>query len=1028
MRFLRLPSLSIRLKQGLTTGLLCGLLLTLIRPTDRLQPLDRAAMDTMFQFRGKRSLSRDIVVVRAEEGDIEKLGGWPLPRSIYARLVERFHKAGTKTIAFDILFQQDAPKTERDEAAGKGPKALPLEDIALGDAIANAGNVVHAANFYLQAQIDPLALQPIRPETDYPSGQAPRDRLSRVPERFSLALPNDLSCLTATSGYTARPQLLAGAVGIGHVTVYPEWDGALRRVPNVIRFVQRVETGSREIGEQERLYPSLALATAAHFLDVPRSAIRVESHGQAGGEVVLPLPGGEKRRIPLNSDGETLINWVGQNVRFNPLTFREALDTNAHRDEEFKGKVILIGIAAAGAYEHHATPFSPNFPAVLVQANALDDILSNRLLREAPDWLQVALILMLSALAGLMASGRNAKSTAVLFGLLCFSVYTLSAMLLAFGNYYLPVGIALVGAAIACAAALGIQQIADSQQLRLAEERYALAVRGANDGLWDWNLISNAMYFSPRWKEMMGCEDNEISQNPDEWFRRVHPEEIGLLRDTLSAHISGKTPHFEQEYQMLHKNGTYRWMLSRGLVIRNEEGRAVRMAGSHTDVTGRKQAEKQLHRNAFYDTLTGLPNRALFINRLDQAVGRAQRKSDYKFAVLFLDVDRFKNINDSLGHASGDLMIKEMARRIAGCLRLGDTPARIGGDEFAVLLDDIADANDATRVAERFQQELSQVFMLGEHEFAPSISVGIALSTTGYEHAADVLRDAEIAVARAKSLGMGRREIFDTAMHERAVRLLRLESDLRRALEKQSFEVYYQAIVELKSGRIAGFEALARWLHPSRGMISPGDFIPVAEDTGLIVPLDQWMLRESCRQMMEWQERAGGNLPLFMSVNLSSKQFSSSDLVEQVQQALTATNFEPRRLKLEITESAIMDNAETAASMLLEMREMGIQLSIDDFGTGYSSLSYLHRFPLDTLKIDRSFVARMGDHGEEEIVRTIIMLSKNLAMAVVAEGVETQEQLDILRKLDCDYGQGYLFSRPLTAEDAFKLIQRNPTW
>jgi diguanylate cyclase (GGDEF)-like protein len=416
------------------------------------------------------------------------------------------------------------------------------------------------------------------------------------------------------------------------------------------------------------------------------------------------------------------------------------------------------------------------------------------------------------------------------------------------------------------------------------------------------------------------------------------------------------------------------------------------------------------------------------VNRLDQAVGRAQRRAEYKFAVLFLDVDRFKNINDSLGHSAGDLMIKEMARRIAHCLRLGDTPARIGGDEFTVLLDDIADASDATRVAERFQQELSQPFALDGHEVVPSVSVGIALSTTGYERAEDVLRDADIAVARAKVLGTGRREIFDTAMHERALRLLRLESDLRRALERQAFEVYYQAIVSLKTGRLSGFEALARWQHPARGMISPGEFIPIAEDTGLIIPMDQWVLGEACRQMNEWQERLGADLPLFISVNLSSKQFSSSDLVEQVQRAFQSSNYEPRKLKLEITESAIMDNSESASHMLARLRELGIQLSIDDFGTGYSSLSYLHRFPLDTLKVDRSFVSRMDDQGEVEIVRAIITLAQNLAMNVIAEGVETPEQLALLRELKCDYGQGYFFSRPLTAIDAWELIQRNPEW
>lgn len=997
-----------RLRQGILVGLICGLLLILLRATTLLQPLDRAVMDTMFQLRGAGWSSPHVLIVKIDERDIEGMGGWPLPRKRYSDLILRLNKAGVKTIVFDVMFLQDSPSRADDES--------------LIQTCAEAGNIVHAATFYVPPRISSLFFVPTRLETLYPFGQVPRYRL--FPTQFGLPESN-INCLEAIRGSASLPALLDSAGGLGHVTVYPEWDGALRRIPQIIRYRQAIREG-----EQVGLYPSLALSSALHFWNVPRDKVQIVPRGWDGGsEIRFPAPDGKVRRIPINSDGESMVNWVGDNKAIASFSYKDLMAKgSAVTDDMLSGRVVIIGITAPGAYEGHATPFSPNQPAVELQANALDNILEDRVIREAPHWMHIALMLLMSVVAGALVGGQSARINIGLLAVMCFGIYTLGGMLLAWGHVYLPIGSPLLCVLVSCIAALSYRQTTDAAQLRLAEERYALAVRGANDGLWDWNLLTNKIYYSPRWKEMMGCNDEEVTNSPDEWLRRVHPEDIGPLRDVLKEHVAGKTEQLVMEYRMLHKSGAYRWMLTRGLRVVNSENRAARMAGSHTDITERKRAERQLRVNAFYDALTGLPNRALFVNRLEQAVGRAHRRADYKFAVLFLDVDRFKNVNDSLGHTAGDELIKEMAKRIAVCLRLGDTPARLGGDEFTILLDDIEDVSDATRVAERFQQELSQPIMLGDQEVTPSISVGIALSTTGYEKAEDVLRDADIAVARAKSLGAGRREIFDTRMHERAVSLLRIESELRRALEKQAFEVYYQAMVDLKTGYLCGFEALARWPHPARGMIQPGEFIPIAEDTGLIIPMDQWVLRESCRQLNEWKERAGRDLELFMSVNLSSKQFSQADLVEQIQKSLQLENFDPHRLKLEITESAIMDNTESAAAMLLRLRELGLQLAIDDFGTGYSSLSYLHRFPMHTLKIDRSFVKAMSDRGEVEIVRAIITLSKNFGMTVVAEGVETEDQLRLLRELNCDIGQGYFFSRPLTGEDAFRLIESKPQW
>ncbi|HEV7858980.1 MAG TPA: EAL domain-containing protein [Pyrinomonadaceae bacterium] len=444
--------------------------------------------------------------------------------------------------------------------------------------------------------------------------------------------------------------------------------------------------------------------------------------------------------------------------------------------------------------------------------------------------------------------------------------------------------------------------------------------------------------------------------------------------------------------------------------------------------TSRELEESREHfrHAAFHDALTGLPNRTLFADFVKLAIERAKRQDVYSFAVLFLDLDRFKYINDSLGHTYGDQLLIEIARRLEKCLRSVDTVARFGGDEFAILLDGIKDSSDAIKVAQKIEEELLLPFNLGRHEAFTSASVGIALSTTGYEHPDDILRDADTAMYRAKDAGKARYELFDTEMHSRAVLRLNLENDMRRAIERQEFRAYYQPIMHLETGKVAGFEALARWEHPERGLVSPTEFIPVAEETGLIVPIGLWMLEEACRQMHEWHCQSPANRLLTISVNLSGKQLMQPDLIEQIEQILCGTGIEPRCLKLEITESVVMENAEVVTVMLNQLRALNIRLSIDDFGTGYSSLSYLHRFPVDTLKIDRSFISRMGpDNENNEIVRTIAKLAQNLGMEIVAEGIETEEQLRQLSLLACEYGQGYLFSHPLSAEATSGFIQRD---
>ncbi|HEY5074645.1 MAG TPA: EAL domain-containing protein, partial [Pyrinomonadaceae bacterium] len=442
-----------------------------------------------------------------------------------------------------------------------------------------------------------------------------------------------------------------------------------------------------------------------------------------------------------------------------------------------------------------------------------------------------------------------------------------------------------------------------------------------------------------------------------------------------------------------------------------------------------QESKDHFRHAAFHDALTNLPNRALLAENLKFVIERAKQHEDYQFAVLFLDLDRFKNVNDSLGHSIGDQLLITMARRLESCIREVDMVARLGGDEFAILLDGIPNQAEATNMAQRIQEKLQSPFNLSGHEVFTTTSIGIAVSATGYDDPENMLRDADTAMYRAKAQGKACYEVFDKGMHTHAVYVLQMENDLRRAIEREELRVYYQPIVALENGQLAGFEALIRWQHPERGFINPSDFIPLAEDTGLIVPLGLWILKRACQQLCQWQWQSPANRSLFMSVNLSGKQVAQPDLVENIRDILDETHVDAKHLKLEITESAVMENAEMAARLLKRLKALGVQLSIDDFGTGYSSLSYLHRFPVNTLKIDRSFVGRIGEAAENiEIVRTVISLAENMGMEVVAEGIETLSQLTQLRKLKCQYGQGYLFSRPVDAQSVSSWISKKPHW
>ena len=580
--------------------------------------------------------------------------------------------------------------------------------------------------------------------------------------------------------------------------------------------------------------------------------------------------------------------------------------------------------------------------------------------------------------------------------------------------------------------------------LREREQQYALAFKGANDGLWDWNLKTGEIFLSSRWKEMLGFAGHEIDNHIDSWLPLVHPADLNGLKLAIVSHIEGNTAQFYYESRMLNKEGKFQWMLSRGMTVRDDAGEAYRMAGSQTDITARKIMELKLSHDVFHDSLTGLPNRALFMERLQHAMIRVGRREGMNIGVLFMDLDRFKIVNDSLGHSAGDQLLIEFARRVAVCLRPGDTLARLGGDEFCVILEEIASVDDANAVANRIQEQLKHPIRVKESDLFVTASMGIALSTPNYHNWEDLLRDADIAMYRAKSKGQAGLESFESGMHTQAITLQNLDSGLHHAVRyiqptvsglhhavaSNEFLLNYQPIISLMTGRLTGFEALIRWKHPTRGHVMPNQFIPIAEETELIVPITYWVLREACTQMRAWQLRFPKASSMSVNVNLSARSFSQPNLIPQIASILEETGLKASSLKIEITEGVIMKNSHATADVLAELKSLGLQLCLDDFGTGYSSLSYLHRFPLDTLKVDRSFVGKLSgkDNKTKSITRAIVNLAHNLNMTVVAEGVERTEQLAELRQLKCDFAQGYLFSRPVETEMIEKLIETKPVW
>jgi diguanylate cyclase (GGDEF)-like protein/PAS domain S-box-containing protein len=638
-------------------------------------------------------------------------------------------------------------------------------------------------------------------------------------------------------------------------------------------------------------------------------------------------------------------------------------------------------------------------------------------------WRQNFLWTSLTYFAGASAAGIIAKLIAA-FGLYAFLAAAPIVVVVYFTycTYLKNVEASTKQAEVARQHALEVQQ--HMEALRESEERFRSAFDYATIGMGVVSLDGRWLQVNPSLCEIVGYGDGELlGLNIKEI---THREDLVALDEQIQRLAEGAISSHQTEVRYAHKQGKEVWAHLGMSLVRDGQTKPLHLIFQIQDITDRKRAEEQLLHDAFHDALTGLPNRALFMDHVKMAIQRSRRNGERLFAALFLDLDRFKIINDSLGHMVGDQLLVGIAHRLEACLRPGDTVARLGGDEFTILLEDLAETEDAIEVARRVQEAVSQPFNIGGHEVFSTVSIGIALSDTGYERAEDILRDADTAMYRAKMLGKKRHVVFDRGMHDRAMELLQIETDLRRAITRKEFFLNYQPIVSLETGKVCSFEALVRWRHPERGLVMPSEFVPVAEETGLIIPLGQWVLSEACRQMREWQKFFGISESVTMSVNLSGRQFSQADLIEQVSAALREAGLRPGCLKLEITESMVAENIDTAIGMLTQLRDLGVGLSIDDFGTGYSSLSYLHRFPIDTLKIDRSFVTQMMDNTENaEIVRTIVTLARSLDMKVIAEGVETREQLHHLSELECGYGQGYLFSKPVSAGQAIELLLKD---
>jgi diguanylate cyclase (GGDEF)-like protein/PAS domain S-box-containing protein len=1020
---LRLRALRMTMTSALLTAAMAGLFMV-GGDWPLAQRLEGQLLDLRFQLRGPTAPAADIALVAIDEKSLQRYGRWPLSRRLYADLVDRLAAAGARSIVFDLLFAEpelNLPSvlhnTLSDLAAALPDSAQraamtdllrqATPDDQLAAAFRRAGDVVVPISF----RLDPVAAaveQPkqaaVGPETD--TAQWAFNIVRGDAATISYTLPS-------AGLLTPVPTLAAAALGAGHDASVYDADGGLR---------YDYAAG----GLNGKLYPSLSIRAAAAFLGTPWPNVQASlGRGIAIGAL----------RVPVDKQNRIVVNYDGPAGTFATFSLVDVLDGMVPAST-FAGKLVLIGPTGVGITEFVRTPFDEQLPGIERYASIIGHILHGGALQK-PAWHDAAVfaaILCLGFLVTLTAPRLNlalslpvAAAAVLAWGIICQLAFVRAQLWL---NLLFP-GVTVI---VTFASIVLLRGIAEERRrraaevsLRLSEERYALSARGASDGLWDWDLVNDQFYTSPRWHEIVGLDEGQASGRVADWYDRVLTTDLAALQGAIQAHLAGGTAHLEHEFRLRHADGSEHWMLVRGLKVADASQRPVRMAGSMTDITSRKQSEQQLLFDARFDRLTGLANRAAFRERADFALQMMAGGESRDFLMAIIDLDRFRDINDSLGLGTGDQLLISIGRSLQETLGAQDTLARLNEDEYGVLrLFDGDPAPALESLVTTIQQAIARPYVVDQRHIEITASIGIVVASEAEARSAEALiSDANLAVYRAKALGRARAVKFDPSMQQSALKRLDLVADLRQALARgNELELFYQPIMRFKDGGIHGFEALIRWRHPEKGLVSPGDFIPLAEETGLIVEIGRRSIWEACRQIAAWHATTG--FAPQVAVNVSGRQLETEAIVNDIRLALEETKIQTDRLKIEVTESMVMDNPERTQALLARIVALGVKVSIDDFGTGYSSLSHLHRFPFHTLKIDRSFVIRLTENREGfEICKVIAKLAHILRRDVVAEGVETTAQAEHLRNLDVEYGQGYLFAKPLALADATGFLQQH---
>jgi diguanylate cyclase (GGDEF)-like protein len=996
-------------------------------------------LDLRFNLRGAETPAPDVALVLVDDASLQRFGRWPISRHVYADLVDRLAADKAATIVFNLLFTEPEPALPaqlRQTLSALAPTgiAVPQADLIhnllsqagpdeqFSAAVRRAGNVIIPFGFLFDERTLTAVTPTIQPSNPVATGgdgtlstasaQWPFTIVRRSPRADREEFLFDRSAGLKPKGILAPlPAIAAVAAGSGHLSGAYEPDSSLRFDYAAVEW-------------NGAFYPSLPIRAVAAFAGIDWNNVQL----RVGQEIDI---GGY--RVPLDAGNRLIVNYQGPTGTFRSYSLVDVMDGKIPPDV-FAGKLILVGVSATGVADVVNSSFDRRLPGVERYASIISRILHGSHLQR-PGWTNPVNLLAILLLGSLVTWSAPRINLLFASAIAATGLGTWIAVCqIAFVQQHLWLNLLFPGTTvIACFASILLMRgIAEERRRRLAEvslrrseERYALSAQGANDGLWDWDLASAHFYTSPRWHDMTGQDASAMLGKVADWYDRVLGDDLTALQAAVQTHLAGGSAHLEHEFRLRHTDGSERWMLVRGLKITDVAGRPVRMAGSMTDITNRKQTEQQMMFDALFDRLTGLANRASLRERTEFALQMVQQDNQRDALVAVIDLDRFKDINDSLGQGTGDKLLISVARALQHAVGLQDTLAHLGEDEYGVLRVFEGDAAAALeQLVTTLQQAVARPFLIDDRQIEITISIGVAIASEAQAATADaLLADANLAVYRAKALGRARAVKFDPSMQQTALKRLDLVSDLRQAVAKgDELELFYQPIMRLQDGGIHGFEALIRWRHPQRGLVSPGDFIPLAEETGLIVEIGRRSIWQACRQIAVWQDQTG--FAPQVAVNVSGRQLETEAIIEDIRQALAETAIPPIALKIEITESMVMDNPERAQALLARIVALGVKVSIDDFGTGYSSLSHLHRFPFHTLKIDRSFVIRLTENREGfEICKAIAKLAHILRRDVVAEGIETTAQADLLRDLEVEFAQGYLFSKPLPLAEATVFLQ-----